>query len=58
MWRKNMEKYDGIKELLDGLAESGDMNMMGAPRWLLEEGILESKREAREAVKLWLKNQL
>lgn len=53
-----MEKYDGIKELLDDLAQSGEMNMLGAPRWLLEEGILESKKEAREAVKLWMQNQL
>ena len=53
-----MEKHEGIKEILDDLAESGEMNMMGAPRWLLDEGILESKKEAREAVKLWMKNQL
>mgnify|MGYP003312733170 FL=1 len=40
-------------ELLDDLRESGTMNMFGAPRWLLDNGLVDSKEEAREVFQAW-----
>ena len=40
-------------ELLDDLRESGTTNMFGAPRWLLDNGLVDSKEEAREVFQAW-----
>ena len=42
-----------VFELLDDLRDSGTMNMMGAPRYLLDSGLVDTKEEAREVFQAW-----
>ena len=36
-----------VFETLDAIRESGEMNMFGTPRWLVKNGFVENKIDAR-----------
>jgi len=40
-------------ELLDDLRDSGIMNMFGAPRYLLDSGLVDTKEEALIVFNQW-----
>lgn len=49
--QKNTDKWN---QILDDLRESGEINMFGAPRWLMDNYGLE-KSEANEIFTTWTK---
>ena len=49
--QKNTDKWN---QILDDLRESGEINMFGAPRWLMDNYGLE-KSEANEIFTAWTK---
>ncbi len=44
-----------IIEVLDAIRESGQMNMFETPRWLVNNGYIDSKINARLLVMEWMK---
>ena len=44
-----------IIEVLDAIRESGQMNMFETPRWLVDNGYIDSKIDARLLVMEWMK---
>ena len=44
-----------IIEVLDAIRESGQMNMFETPRWLVNNGYIDSKIDARLLVMEWMK---
>ena len=49
------EDKSGIMEMLDAIRESGQMNMFETPRWLVDNGFVDSKINARLLVMEWMK---
>ena len=49
------EDKSGIMEMLDAIRESGQMNMFETPRWLVDNGYIDSKIDARLLVMEWMK---
>ena len=52
------EDKSGIIEMLDAIRESGQMNMFETPRWLVDNGYIDSKIDARLLVMEWMKNEV
>mgnify|MGYP001809289329 CR=1 FL=1 len=52
------EDKSGIIEMLDAIRESGQMNVFGTPRWLVKNGFVESKIDARLLVMEWMKSEV
>ena len=52
------EDKSGIMEMLDAIRESGQMNMFGTPRWLVKNGFVENKIDARLLVMEWMKSEV
>ena len=52
------ENKSGIIEMLDAIRESGQMNMFETPRWLVKNGFVESKIDARLLVMEWMKSEV
>ena len=50
------QKSDIIEEL-DAIRESGQMNMFETPRWLVDNGYIDSKIDARLLVMEWMKSE-
>lgn len=46
-----------IIEVLDAIRESGQMNMFETPRWLVDNGYIDSKIDARLLVMEWMKSE-
>ena len=44
-----------IIEVLDAIRESGQMNMFETPRWLVDNGYIDSKIDALLLVMEWMK---
>ena len=44
-----------VFETLDAIRESGEMNVFGTARWLVKNGFVESKIDARLLVMEWMK---
>ena len=51
------EDKSGIIEMLDAIRESGQMNMFGTARWLVKNGFVENKIDARLLVMEWMKSE-
>ena len=51
------EDKSGIIEMLDAIRESGQMNMFETPRWLVDNGYIDSKINARLLVMEWMKSE-
>ena len=51
------EDKSGIIEMLDAIRESGEMNMFGTARWLVKNGFVENKIDARLLVMEWMKSE-
>ena len=49
------EDKSGIMEMLDAIRESGQMNMFETPRWLVDNGYIDSKIDALLLVMEWMK---
>ena len=49
------EDKSGIIEMLDAIRESGQMNMFETPRWLVDNGYIDNKINARLLVMEWMK---
>ena len=49
------EDKSGIMEMLDAIRETGQMNMFETPRWLVDNGFVDSKINARLLVMEWMK---
>ena len=49
------EDKSGIMEMLDAIRESGQMNMFETPRWLVDNGYIDNKINARLLVMEWMK---
>ena len=49
------EDKSGIIEMLDAIRESGQMNMFETPRWLVDNGYIDSKIDALLLVMEWMK---
>ena len=49
------EDKSGIMEMLDAIRETGQMNMFQNPRWLVDNGFVENKIDARLLVMEWMK---
>ena len=47
-----------VFETLDAIRESGEMNVFGTPRWLVKNGFVESKIDARLLVMEWMKSEV
>ena len=47
-----------IIEVLDAIRESGQMNMFETPRWLVDNGYIDSKIDARLLVMEWMKSEV
>ena len=47
-----------IIEMLDAIRESGQMNMFETPRWLVDNGYIDSKIDARLLVMEWMKSEV
>ena len=52
------EDKSGIIEMLDAIRESGQMNMFETPRWLVNNGYIDSKIDARLLVMEWMKSEV
>ena len=52
------EDKSGIIEMLDAIRESGQMNMFETPRWLVDNGYIDSKIDARLLVMEWMKSEV
>ena len=52
------EDKSGIMEMLDAIRESGQMNMFETPRWLVDNGYIDSKIDARLLVMEWMKSEV
>ena len=52
------EDKSGIIEMLDAIRESGQMNMFETPRWLVDNGYIDSKIDALLLVMEWMKCEL
>ena len=52
------EDKSGIIEMLDAIRESGQMNMFETPRWLVDNGYIDSKINARLLVMEWMKSEV
>ena len=46
-----------IIEVLDAIRESGQMNMFETPRWLVDNGYIDNKINARLLVMEWMKSE-
>ena len=46
-----------VFETLDAIRESGQMNMSETPRWLVDNGYIDSKIDARLLVMEWMKSE-
>ena len=44
-----------VFETLDAIRESGEMNVFGTARWLVKNGFVENKIDARLLVMEWMK---
>ena len=44
--------------MLDAIRESGQMNMFETPRWLVDNGYIDSKIDARLLVMEWMKSEV
>ena len=49
------EVKSGIMEMLDAIRETGQMNMFETPRWLVDNGYIDSKIDALLLVMEWMK---
>ena len=49
------EDKSGIMEMLDAIRETGQMNMFETPRWLVDNGYIDSKIDALLLVMEWMK---
>ena len=47
-----------VFETLDAIRESGEMNVFGTPQWLVKNGFVESKIDARLLVMEWMKSEV
>ena len=47
-----------IIEVLDAIRESGQMNIFQTPRWLVNNGYIDSKIDARLLVMEWMKSEV
>ena len=47
-----------VFETLDAIRESGQMNVFGTARWLVKNGFVESKIDARLLVMEWMKSEV
>ena len=47
-----------VFETLDAIRESGEMNVFGTPRWLVKNGFVENKIDARLLVMEWMKSEV
>ena len=47
-----------VFETLDAIRESGEMNVFGTARWLVKNGFVESKIDARLLVMEWMKSEV
>ena len=52
------EDKSGIMEMLDAIRETGQMNMFETPRWLVKNGFVENKIDARLLVMEWMKSEV
>ena len=52
------EDKSGIMEMLDAIRETGQMNMFETPRWLVDNGYIDSKIDARLLVMEWMKSEV
>ena len=52
------EDKSGIMEMLDAIRETGQMNMFETPRWLVNNGYIDSKIDARLLVMEWMKSEV
>ena len=52
------EDKSGIIEMLDAIRESGQMNMFETPRWLVDNGYIDSKIDALLLVMEWMKSEV
>ena len=52
------EDKSGIMEMLDAIRESGQMNMFETPRWLVDNGYIDSKIDALLLVMEWMKSEV
>ena len=46
-----------IIEVLDAIREAGQMNMFETPRWLVNNGYIDNKINARLLVMEWMKSE-
>ena len=46
-----------VFETLDAIRESGEMNVFGTARWLVKNGFVENKIDARLLVMEWMKSE-
>ena len=46
-----------VFETLDAIRESGQMNMFETPRWLVDNGYIDSKIDALLLVMEWMKSE-
>ena len=47
-----------VFETLDAIRESGEMNVFGTARWLVKNGFVENKIDARILVMEWMKSEV
>ena len=47
-----------VFETLDAIRETGQMNMFETPRWLVDNGYIDSKIDARLLVMEWMKSEV
>ena len=47
-----------VFETLDAIRESGEMNVFGTARWLVKNGFVEIKIDARLLVMEWMKSEV
>ena len=52
------EDKSGIIEMLDAIRETGQMNMFETPRWLVDNGYIDNKINARLLVMEWMKSEV
>ena len=52
------EDKSGIMEMLDAIRETGQMNMFETPRWLVDNGYIDNKINARLLVMEWMKSEV
>jgi len=49
--------FENYFDILDAVRETGVINMLAAPMWLVENGFTENKREARKIVSAWMNQE-